>query len=230
MNIAPTLPRDAHRQDVMKALLACYAGEPARRVVRVAGVESSFQRKGELLRLLWEWSRRQQAGKGDAKERPNVDATAYMILRSPLEFGKKDSAKAVAAARKLERHREIWQLAHQAVEQVDFAFARRYTALAVTHNFIGSPHIDTTNIGPFMSMGLGSYEAGTGQLCVESGVREVSMVDTKGRFAKVDGRFPHWVAPFEGDRFSLVYYVTEGDVEPRSGSAVLPIGTVRNHV
>ena len=26
---------------------------------------------------------------------------------------------------------------------------------------------------------------------------------------KVDGRFPHWVAPWTGDRFSLIYYRTD---------------------
>ena len=56
-----------------------------------------------------------------------------MILRSPLEFGKKDSAKALAAARKLQRHRRIWEKAHDIMRAVDPQFAGRYTAIAVTH-------------------------------------------------------------------------------------------------
>ena len=32
---------------------------------------------------------------------------------------------------------------------VDQEFANVFTGLAVTKGFVGSPHIDTTNIGPF---------------------------------------------------------------------------------
>lgn len=27
----------------------------------------------------------------------------------------------------------------------------------------------------------------------------------EGRLAKVDGRFPHWVTPYTGERYSLIY-------------------------
>ena len=46
-------------------------------------------------------------------------------------------------------------------------------------------------------------------------------VNTKDRFGKVDGRFPHWVAPYDEacERFSLIFYQTEGEVTPK-GPAV----------
>ena len=33
------------------------------------------------------------------------------------------------------------------------------------------------------------------------------MIDTSGRLAKFDGRSVHWVRRYEGERFSLVWYV-----------------------
>ena len=44
----------------------------------------------------------------------------------------------------------------------------------------------------------------------------VLQVDTRNRLGKVDGRFPHWVAPYDesAERFSLIYYQTEGQVQP----------------
>jgi hypothetical protein len=42
----------------------------------------------------------------------------------------------------------------------------------------------------------------------------VAEVDTNGRMAKVDGRFPHWVAPYEGERFSIIWFRTEGAATP----------------
>jgi hypothetical protein len=47
----------------------------------------------------------------------------------------------------------------------------------------------------------------------------VCEVNTKGRLGKVDGRFPHWVAPWDdegSERFSLIFYRTEGEVTPKT--------------
>lgn len=33
---------------------------------------------------------------------------------------------------------------------------------------------------------------------------------------KVDGRFPHWVAPYHGTRYSVIFYQTRGDLVPRT--------------
>ncbi len=107
-------------------------------------------------------------------------------------------------------------MTYEAISAVDESFANKYTAIAVTYNFKGSPHIDTQNIGPFYSIAFGDYEEGTGCICVESGPFEVTKVNTKNRFGKVDGRFPHWVDTFAGDRYSVVYYVTEGEMVERT--------------
>ena len=59
--------------------------------------------------------------------------------------------------------------------------------------FEGSPHIDTENVAPFYGLSLGDFTGGA--ICVESGVFEVTSVDTRGRLGQIDGRYPHWVAP-----------------------------------
>jgi hypothetical protein len=80
------------------------------------------------------WSATQHDGTGeDHRERPTIRAHSYMILRSPLEFGKKDSSNALAAARKLHRHRRIWELAHETMSVVDATFAARY--IVQRHSF-----------------------------------------------------------------------------------------------
>jgi hypothetical protein len=52
--------------------------------------------------------------------------------------------------------------------------------------------------------------------CVELDPVTVAAVDTRNRLGKVDGRNPHWVAPYEGERFSLIYYQTLGVPLPMS--------------
>ena len=110
------------------------------------------------------------------------------------------------------QNRRLWDLAVEAMATVDPEFAATFTSLAVTHGFSGSPHIDSTNIGPFYGLALGDYEDGTGGVCVELDPMTVCEVNTKHRLGKVDGRFPHWVAPYDPacERFSLIFYQTEG--------------------
>jgi hypothetical protein len=151
------------------------------------------------------------------QERPNVNSTSYMVLRSPAEFLKQNSRKSKAAAAKLLRHSRLWSLAAAVIQEIDPDFAGKYTANAFTQNFVGSPHIDTQDIGPQYCLGLGEYSGG--ELCIESGSCEVSRINTRGALVKVDGRYPHWVAPFEGERFSVVWYQTTGERSPR-GRAV----------
>ena len=46
---------------------------------------------------------------------------------------------------------------------------------------------------------------GGGNIAVECSPFLVAEVETRGRFGKVDGRFPHWVTPYDGTRYSLIY-------------------------
>merc|ERR1712194_497973 len=110
----------------------------------------------------------------------------------------------------------------EAIEQVDKPFADRFTALAVTKNFRGSPHIDTLNVAPFYGLSMGDFTDGGGKLCVECSPTEVAEIDTRGKLAKVDGRFCHWVSDYEGTRYSLIYYVTSGEVVPQSTAIFEP--------
>lgn len=192
------------RAAVMARLLAAYAGR-SRRTLRVVGAPVRAELRAQLLEQLHSW-----AAEHTVNLRPSISATNYLILRSPAEFGSKDSRNAAAAAARIEQYKDLWRLAVQAIDEADPEFAAQFTALAVTRGFSGSPHIDKQNTGPFYGMALGDFDAGTGQLCVEVDAFTVAAVETKNALAKVDGRYPHWVAPYKGDRYSLIYYQTEG--------------------
>ena len=51
---------------------------------------------------------------------------------------------------------------------------------------------------------------------VESGPKEVRKVDTHDKMAKVDGRFPHWVDVYEGERYSIIWFRTKGEPTPQT--------------
>ncbi|KAL7541666.1 hypothetical protein ACHAXR_011110 [Thalassiosira sp. AJA248-18] len=215
---------DVSRGDVMERLLSMYQEEVkdkdsnlcneddnGRAVVYVSGVLVEESLRSRVLQALEEfWSTTSLTG-----ERPGIRAKNYMILCSPAMF-ESGGKKAAKAMYKLKKHQALWDLAYEAVNSVDPSFASQFTAVAVTHNFVGSPHIDKQNIGPFYGFSVGDFAEGTGHLMVECSARVVAAVNTKNRMARVDGRFPHWVGPYDSksSRYSLIFYRTQGTPEP----------------
>ena len=162
-----------------------------RKVIRTSGILiEDTQLLDRMVVALQGWS---QAWTNTNQERSAINATNYMILTAPESCGKKNYRK---AAIKLQEHRTIWELAQQMMVFVDPDFATKYTALAVTHNFIGSPHIDRQNVGPFYGISFGDFDEvgddddandGCGGIMVECSARIVANINTKHRLARVDG-------------------------------------------
>jgi len=205
------------RNFVMKTLLQCYEEHHGPRQVRYerGGAPVSPDKlaalRAELDAVPWPKTTR---------ERPKIRAERYVILQKPGS-GKAGSVRTMKETAKLARYERLFTLAVEALGEVDPAFAEAFTALAVTKNFVGSPHIDTLNVGPFYGLSLGEFTGG-GAIAVECSPFLVAEVDTRGKFGKVDGRFPHWVTPYEGTRYSLIYYVTSGIVEPQTTAIFAP--------
>mmetsp|Transcript_33751 Transcript_33751/g.67276 ORF Transcript_33751/g.67276 Transcript_33751/m.67276 type:complete len:220 (-) Transcript_33751:178-837(-) len=167
-------------------------------------------------------------------DRPKVEAVGYLVLEKPIIGAASavsvgaDSADAASAGaesasmrrarRKREQHGALWEAVAAWMELVDPAFD--FSGVALSKDFRGSPHVDTYDISYQWALSLGNFEGG--QLCMESAPGEVSVIDTHNRAAKVDGRFPHWVAPWAGERYSVIAYKTRGDPSPL-GPAVHPL-------
>ena len=119
-----------------------------------------------------------------------------------------------------------------------------YSGIAVTKNFVASPHIDDRDQSFQYAVSLGDFTSG-GELCVEGTVivekqkltlmggddgsyKEiaqppdfVNVVETHNRIARVDGRHVHWVRTWTGgDRYSLIFY----DTSDRFVTPILPNG------
>ena len=236
----PTDPAMVGRAGVMERLLECYRREgladdegiSLRKQVYLDGVPVEKTLIDALLVELKRWTNETGLCNKN-RERPSIQADNYMILRSPKfdsqQQPKRDedmppsraSRRALRKAKKLERYRRIWDLAHEAMMKVDPAFAERCTEIAVTYKFQGSPHRDKQNCGPFYGFAMGDFSEGEGGICVECSARMVAVMNTKNRLGRVDGRYPHWVAPYDerSDRYSLIYYETGNDFV-RPGPAV----------
>ena len=239
----PTDAAEVDRAGVMQRLLKCYEGEgwmdqdgsAQRKRVHADGVPVKQGLIDKILVELRAWT--DETGKiAKNRERPSIKASNYMILRSPkfddMNMTSIDpsapknraSRRAIRKAKKLEKYKRIWELAEEALKEVDPAFAERCTEIAVTYGFQGSPHIDKQNCGPFYGFALGEFPDHQGGVCVETSARVVCVMNTKNRLGRVDGRYPHFVDAYEdgSERYSLIYYET-GNAFVKPGPAVFSI-------
>jgi hypothetical protein len=116
-------------------------------------------------------------------QRSGVTADGYIVLA-----GDNDSAR---------RYPRLSACCASLMDWADPAF--HYSAVAVTKNFRGSPHIDTHDVTFQYACSFGRWARG-GELCIEDSadpLRLVHTVNTKGRMVRVDGRYPHWVRSFD---------------------------------
>ena len=113
-----------------------------------------------------------------------------------------------------------------------------YDHLAVTKDFVGSPHADVNDASHQYAMALGDWPRPGGELVVESEDGATRwVVDTRGRLARFDGRYVHWVRGFENRRviggehdhhrkmtstcrYSVVFYVNKPQNGTRRGAQV----------
>mmetsp|Transcript_11674 Transcript_11674/g.17634 ORF Transcript_11674/g.17634 Transcript_11674/m.17634 type:complete len:540 (+) Transcript_11674:104-1723(+) len=228
----PTHPKLVDRAGVMNQLLQCYMDEGLlhcadddvdlnngvgqRQTVAVDGVPVRKELLDEILIELQDWrGNNKRGGSSNNRERPSIKAESYMILCAPPPATSTDNKEVSRRERrrnkKMEGNRKLWDLALQAMKEIDPEFAARCSEIAVTYRFIGSPHIDRQNSSHFYGLSLGNFAEGTGCVAVEISPRVVAEVNTKDRLGKVDGRYPHWVSNYnieDEERFSLIYYDT----------------------
>ena len=214
-----TTPENASRDCVVEALLSHYESLKAdrplprcRTEVHYKGIPLPNEIYARLLLSLREveWP--------DKSDRSKVSATRYLVLERPPPGDLGDSQGARRSRLKREKHSDLWEAVLEAMNLLDPEFS--FTGVACTHGFRGSPHCDNQDISYQWAMSLGDFDGGA--LCVESSPGEVSVVDTRARAAKVDGRYPHWVAPWVGDRFSLICYKTRGEPTGRGPAVYSP--------
>lgn len=149
--------------------------------------------------------------------RPSVNAAGYLILKLVaipqlrLSWGKDEGRRA-----------RLWQLALELLKAASAkAAAFEVTAMAVTKNFRGSPHIDQNDFSVQYALAVGDFASG-GELCVEENPFLVRGLNTHNRLVCIDGRFPHWVSGYTGERYSIIFYRTSGDWDPPQ-QAVHPV-------
>ena len=92
---------------------------------------------------------------------------------------------------------ELWELIKDYGKSItDIPF----TSVCINHNTISLPHFDKNNKGTSCIVGVGDYTGG--ELVVEH-----ETIDIKFKPYEFDGsKNLHWSLPFEGNRYSLIFF------------------------
>lgn len=134
---------------------------------------------GVLLRKL----KTDVAARGEP-QRKGVSADGYVVLRPHRQ---EDGG----------RFRLLARCCEALMRWADPTFS--YSAVAVTKNFRGSPHVDTHDVTHQYACSFGTWVGGGGELCIEDAQQPselIHVVNTRNRMVKVDGRYTHWVRAF----------------------------------
>jgi hypothetical protein len=78
----------------------------------------------------------------------------------------------------------------------------KWNSITVNMNFECKPHMDKGNLGDSWLVAFGDYTGGA--LMFNEEEIDVKYTPFRANFTK----YEHWVQPFEGERYSLVYYHT----------------------
>lgn len=80
-----------------------------------------------------------------------------------------------------------------------------FTGVQLNRCYALGPHKDSNNVGESVLVCTGDYEGGA--TCVELENGTVQRFDARTMPVIFDGsKYTHWVEPFEGDRFSAVFF------------------------
>ena len=122
------------------------------------------------------------------------------------------------------KHRDVFKLLCRWINgQLPSAYTRPFAFTSISMNFAyaAKRHRDGNNVGPSMTKAFGSFAGGQllywpaddGMYTVEQQSDHAAMhIDTQRSMVLVDGHRCHSVAPFTGERYSLVYFtITEAE-------------------
>lgn len=91
----------------------------------------------------------------------------------------------------------LYQTLKEFIKAKDPSF--EYTTIQVNKNVFSKPHIDKNNVGLSYLVALGDFTGG--ELVIEG-----NKFNIHNNFKEFNGRDAHWITPFNGTRYSLVYF------------------------
>jgi len=100
-----------------------------------------------------------------------------------------------------QRHRQLWEAASTLIEACDPSYP--WTTVQFNRNFRGQLHRDDKDASFQVATAFGEYTGGELRVHSQDGIVDIN---TRNRFVRFDGRYPHEVLPYEGTRYSVIFF------------------------
>jgi hypothetical protein len=142
--------------------------------------------------------------KGASDRIPRGFVLGTVNLINPTAIQRRDATQMESLKSSSKKYAKVYALAQQLIQMHDPDF--EYTSIQFNKNNKCAKHRDARNVGESYIVAFGDYEGG--ELVIYGDDDAVcDVVNLKNTFHYFDGsRHAHETAPFEGTRYSLVYY------------------------
>ena len=108
-----------------------------------------------------------------------------------------------APSRHNKKHADLLKMAKRFLKQHDTSY--RFHAVTINKNHAAAKHIDQNNKGHSWIIGLGNYTGGE-LVFTDKSSPYYGTHNIKNRWFKFVGDTEHYVKPFKGERYTMVYY------------------------
>ena len=152
--------------------------------------------KADMLKLLNSTQFPKNTGRTN-NLKPGQTFSLSMVLGKVRMF----YGKGLAESRFNKKHPELLAMAKKLLKSHDPKYG--FQAVTINKNHASARHTDKYNGGHSYIIGLGNYTGG--ELVFEEGDYK-GVHNIKNRWLKFKGDTPHYVKPFKGTRYTLVYY------------------------
>mgnify|MGYP003324323024 FL=1 len=118
------------------------------------------------------------------------------------KFGYKPIEESKASAK--DKYQKLYSVAKEVMKKHNPNF--RYTSIQINKNNRTAKHVDANNVGVSYMLGVGDYVGGDIMIYDADG-KNPKQYPTRNKWIKFDGsKYPHETTPFQGTRYTLVYY------------------------
>ena len=159
--------------------------------------------KSEMLKLLNETEFPKNTGRKNVLKKGQTHSKSMVLGKVHKLYSSCDGKKCKVDSRHNEKHKKLLEAAKSFLRQSGVKY--RFESVTLNKNHAAAKHVDQNNKGHSYIIGLGNYTGGDLVFSDKSSPYHGSH-NIKNKWLKFVGDTEHYVKPFKGTRYTLVYY------------------------
>ena len=159
--------------------------------------------KREMLNLLESTEFPKNTGRTNVLKKGQTHSESMVLGKVHKMYSSCDGKRCKVASRHNVKHKELLAAAKSFLKAAGVKY--RFESVTVNKNHAAARHVDKNNTGHSFIIGLGNYTGGQLVFSDKESPYHGSH-NIKNKWLKFVGDTEHYVKPFKGTRYTLVYY------------------------